>query len=343
MATHIPTLRPEDIKAKKKISKPLQLVILICGGVILILISIIGKHILHWYLIICELLSSIGEALIIGPALSWILDLPSMIKYFKTITVESLISREYLNSLPRNQLLELRKECTAKIHLKDTDIVEKGLINLDENVCELLTQPYFERFRQNTTCHKEGKLFVKKHYIEEYIVNPLNTKTSYNDFPKTYLFLNGGADIKDVFEVINLSVKIDDNNEQNLTNEIDIKHNPIDMPDIHFDTEIVWQNKQGISLSFDFSKHILIKRTIIVKTPIEDIMFIKRVKMPVKSFIIDYSYKGDDLKLIGTCFGTLSYSNDGGMKIIQEDGNISIESFNWLLPGNGIVIIKVPK
>lgn len=96
-----------------KFSKPLQLILFIFLGVILILLSIIikdGGEPTVW----SDLLNSLGNALIIGPALSWILDLPSMITYFKKITVESLISTEYLQSLPRTKLVDLRKECTEK-------------------------------------------------------------------------------------------------------------------------------------------------------------------------------------------------------------------------------------
>jgi hypothetical protein len=31
------------------------------------------------------------------------------------------------------------------------------------------------------------------------------------------------------------------------------------------------------------------------------------------------------------------------MKVIQDDNYISIESFDWLLPGNGIFIVKTKK
>lgn len=58
---------------------------------------------------------------------------------------------------------------------------------MDENICELLTQQYFERDRQNTSCNAEGDYFLKKNHIEELIANPLNTKVKYKDFPTTYL------------------------------------------------------------------------------------------------------------------------------------------------------------
>lgn len=328
---------------KPLLSKPLQLIVFVCFGIILILSSILLKQNFPDYSTIPDLLICLGQALIIGPALSWILDLPSMIDYFRKITIESLISSAYLKSLPRSRLVELRKECTAKIHLKDSESVEKGLINMDENVCELLTQPYYERYRQNTICQADEKYFVKKHHIEEYLINPLGIKTTYDDFPKTYLNIEDGQSVNNIFKVLKLTVKIDDQPESDYTSNVEIKENKINKSDIPFDRELVWYDKKSNSvLAFDYTNSIIINRVTEVRTPKSDITYIKRVKKPVKSLKVDYSYGGHDLKLVGSCFGTLSYSNDGGMKIIQEDNYISIESFNWLLPGNGIFIVKIP-
>ncbi|MEP7164565.1 MAG: hypothetical protein ABI741_07720 [Ferruginibacter sp.] len=333
----------------KSAKKPLQLIILIFLGIICILISILVRHACEDgkscenNIIIADLLNALGDALIIGPTLSWILDLPAMIDYFKRITVESLISKDYLNTLPRDKLLELRKECTQKIHLKDSETVEKGLINLDESVCDLLTQPYCERFRQNTVCHSEGDYFKKKHYIEEYIINPLDKKVTYKDFPKTYLEMEPGQVVDDVYKISNLTVKIDDDDEKDITAQVKVLPSDVTQTDIHYSFGIYWADLQGNPLTFDFTKSLTIKKVVIVITKKTDINYYKRVTMPVKSFKIDYTYSGSDLKLIGSCFGTLSYPTEGGMKIIQEDSYISIESFNWMLPGNGIFIVKVPK
>lgn len=297
---------------KKKLSKPLQLILLCLLGVVLILVSVIIKHSHPDYIILLDLLTAIGQSLIIGPALSWILDLPSMIDYFKKITVESLISSEYLQSLPRNRLVELRKECTAKIHLKDTDNVEKGLINLDENICELLTKPYFERFRQNTSCVKKNDKFVKTHVIDELLINPLNTKIAYDDFPKTYLNIPEGESLENFYKILSVTIKIDDQPEIDVTKDINVIAKKIDNSDIHFDTVVSWHDKNGKELSYDYINSIAITRKIQVVTPQTDIIFIKRVVRPVKSLKIDYGYKGNDLKLLGSCFGTLSFTRNGG-------------------------------
>ena len=333
----------KDRNASPKHRKPLQLIIFILFGVVLILLSILEKNRNRGESnIISDLLNSVGQALIIGPAISWILDLPSMIKYFKRITIESLISSEYLNSLERDRLMQLRKDCTANIHLKDAPNVESGLINMDENVCELLTQPYYDRYRQNTTCTKDGQYFRKKHHTEELIINPLPSKVKYDDFPNTYLGMLDGEELEDVYKVVKITVKVDDNDEQDITSKIIIAKKKIYETDIHFDTVVTWLDQENKDLSIEFTKSLLINRIVEIRTAVTDVTFFKRVKMPVKSFKIDYHYAGNDLKLVGSCFGTLSYPNSGGIRVIQELNYISIESFVWMLPGNGIFIVKVP-
>src|SRR5688500_15564273 len=99
------------------------------GGVVLIFIALYFKGDDHS--VFLETLVHVGQALIIGPTISLVLDLPSMVNYFKKVTIKSLVSEQYLNTLSRERLLDLRKKCTARIHLKDTQFVEQGLIDID--------------------------------------------------------------------------------------------------------------------------------------------------------------------------------------------------------------------
>lgn len=89
---------------------------------------------------------------------------------------------------------------------------------MDEKVCDLLTQPYCERYRQNTICNSTDTTFIKKHYIEESIINPLNTKTVYKDFPITCLDIdtNSNQTVADVYKIVGLTVQIDDDPEKTL-------------------------------------------------------------------------------------------------------------------------------
>jgi hypothetical protein len=329
---------------KEKPAKPLQYIILLCGGIILILFAIILKHQTTcdpmWY----ELLSAIGQALIIGPALSWIIDLKSTIELFKKVTIESLISDEYLGTLSKPQLLDLRKKTTQEIHLQGTSSVEKGLIDLDENVCGLLTELYYERYRQNSSCRIENNQYVKKHNIEELLINPLTSNEGiYREFPRIYLNMDANANVDDFLKIHKLTIKIDDGKEEDYTSQIIIKKELTTEPEFRYNSILSWAFKDNNPLQFSFKKSIQISRVFEVRTSMTDITFIKRVTLPVKSFKIDYNYNGNEnIRLIGTCFGTLVYPNVGKMNVIEGDNYISIESFSWMLPGNGIFIVKVP-
>src|SRR5258708_6226847 len=128
-----------DAKAARKKHYPFYLMIAF-AGLVMIFISIYFRG--PTTNVFWDTLIDVGKALIIGPTISLILDLPSMINYFKKITIKSLVSEQYLDALSRDKLLDLRKKCTARIHLKDAEFVEPGLINMDKRICELLT-PYY--------------------------------------------------------------------------------------------------------------------------------------------------------------------------------------------------------
>jgi hypothetical protein len=289
-----------------------------------------------------ELLIAIGQALIIGPTISLILDLPSMVGYFKRITIESLISKEYLNSLPRQTLVDLRKECTAHIHLGDAPFVEQGLINIDENVCELLTQPYHERYRQNTTCWNEGNFTYKKHQVEELIINPLGNRTfKQPEMVKSLLMKQAGEQIDELFKVLKFSVTIDDQEERDYLLDLSIQESAADLELLNYNTQVVLQDKNGKPLFFEFNKSLKIERIYQVRVPKTDITFVKRLTMPAKSFRLDYHHSDPGCKLVGSCFGTLSFSNDGSLKVNHNENHISIEAYTWLLPGNGVIIVTV--
>lgn len=146
-----------EAKDIRKKNYPIYLMVAFAGVICIFLSLLFGDKENIWW----NTLTHVGQALIIGPTISLILDLPSMINYFKKITIKSLVSESYLNTLQRGKLIELRKKITARIHLKDTQFVEQGLINIDEGVCELLTQHYHERYRQNVTCKFDGDFVIK--------------------------------------------------------------------------------------------------------------------------------------------------------------------------------------
>ncbi len=318
---------------------PIYLVI-IFGGAILILLSFLlkPKEPNVWW----ETVTAIGQAFIIGPTISWILDLPSMINYFKKITIQSLVSKEYLDSMERGKLIELRKECTGRIHLKDAQFIEPGLINIDESICELLTKHYHERYRQNVSCRIDGNHIIKKHHIEEVIINPVggNGTIKIPENLKMFVYKNESEPVDDILKVLKYTVASDDKEEIDYIKQgMKIKETPSDVTDMTYNSQLTIVRKDNLPLEFEFSKNLKIEKIYEVRVPKTDNTFLKRLTIPVKSFRFDYHFPDSNVKLIGACFGTLSFSNEGNIKIIHESDHISIESYSWLLPGNGVFIV----
>ncbi len=267
-----------------------------------------------------------------------------MINYFKRITIQSLVSKEYLESLPRDKLLELRKDCTARIHLKDTQFIEHGLINMDESICELLTKYYHERYRQNVSCRYEGDYIIKKHHLEEVIINPIGgngNSIKFADTVKMFVFKQEGDTTDHLLKILKYSVIVDDKEEVDyLQKGIIVKEVPTETTDMAYNTKLTVSTKDNNTLEFEFSKTLKIEKVYEMRVPKSDNTYLKRVTIPVKSFRLDYHFPENNVKLVGACFGTLSLSNDGNIKIINEVDHISIEAYCWLLPGNGVFIVS---
>jgi len=295
----------------------------------------------HWL----ELSIHIGQALIIGSTISLLIDLPAMVNYFKKITIQSLISEDYLNSLSRIKLLDLRKKTTARIHLKDTQFVEHGLIDLDEKICDLLTKYYHERYRQNVSCKFEGDYVIKKHHVEELIINPLGNTGNSIKFPenvRNFFYKKENENVGDMFKILKYVVTADDKKEIDYMKEgIKIIESPSDTTDMPYNVQTSIVNKDNNPLEFEFIKWLKIEKIWEVRVPKADITFLKRVKIPVKSFRLDYHFPDSGVKLVAACFGTLALSDEGNIKIIHEDDHVSIESYTWLLPGNGAYVVTI--
>ncbi len=214
---------------------------------------------------------------------------------------------------------------------------------MDEAICELLTKHYHERYRQSVVCRIEEDFVVKKHHIEEYIKNPLAINSHMVKFPentRNYIYKKANEDVNDVFKMIKYAVSIDDGPEVDyVKNGIKNKEAISDATDMPYNSLVTLVDKDNNPINFEFSRSIKIEKIFEVRVPKDDITFLKRVNIPVKSFRLDYSFPNSDVKLVASCFGTLAFSNEGNMKIIHESDHISIESYSWLLPGNGVFVV----
>lgn len=103
-------------------------------------------------------------------------------------------------------------------------------------------------------------------------------------------------------------------------------------------------------VSIDKNEHVLllasIKNLMHVKleyeivVPVDDVIYTKRLRYPVKLFSLDYSLDKNvaDFTLVGQLIGTLIDQPDVTIDLTDDKKRITMRTHNWLLPKNGAVV-----
>lgn len=330
---------------------------------------------------ILKILEALSISVLAGTILAFLIDIPSRIKEYKNFFVTLLTSNEYLKRLDEKQLTNLRSEVTTLLHTQDVPNMPKGLIRLDQVICNMLKQPYYKYYRQSikvdlTSKSQEHNSFLKKDFSVEYLIfNPFNKDRSiivdlgfsgFTDIPNN-------SDVKDYFKINKFTLHIDSYNEEiDMTQYIKILSMPC-KESIGYNThifintlennkaalherffkehasgnkkEINYENLNEINLNLSqklnirFKDKIKVELNYSITTPINDKIFTKRLRYPVKYFRIDYTSKTNSHKLYGQLLGTLIEQSKISTNIQNDKTHLSLETFDWLLPGNGAIIV----
>ena len=192
---------------------------------------------------IAKMLQPIAQSVIAAIIISFIIDIPERMKEYKGFFIDILTSFDYLKNMNEEQLTNLRKRVTWQLHVKDFPHMAEGLIDLDEQFCKMLKQPYFSEYSQIVNVHacKEDKTLGKerkmdlsdcffKSYKSEYIaINPshANMPISMNIGQSSAVKFHEKNDFveesKEIFIVKKFTILFDDDTkEYDLTRYIDI-------------------------------------------------------------------------------------------------------------------------
>lgn len=300
---------------------------------------------------IYNIISGISISVIAGSILSIVIDLPSRLKDYEKSFISALASNNYLKSLDENRLTKLRNDITEQLHKANAPCMAKGLINIDQKICELLRKPYYARYRQTVICTPiEGSNFIKKEHMIDYkLINPYSVNKDATEFIsiKNLILLNGNEESKnESIKDIKITCIIDDKDNIDYSKEITLNFSSINSKVEFYDTQVYIDAKEkketdaknGIRVDFKDNIEVHIQYTIQVHK--DDICFTKRLQHPVKNFRLDYSYKKENAKLFGQIFGTEIKQSDISIQYIN-DNTISLETFDWLLPANGAIVVML--
>lgn len=330
----------------------LKIIVVILLGLLITLVSIYldanvkftGSH------LVFGALSSIAVSLIAGAVLAWMIDIPSKLKEYENSIVNALVSNNYLKSLDEERLTQLRKDVTEQLHKVNVPCMARGLIDIDQKICNLLKQPYYTRYRQTVVCKKDevNGVIVKHHTIDYKLINPYSVNSKATEYISiaNLVLSNGKDNMKDkAITDVRIRCIIDDDLAQDLSSEIEFDSSSVDSRETFYDTkvELVAKNdkykgdKKGLKIEFDKSLEVKMSYDIVVDK--DDISFTKRLRHPAKNFRLDYTFETTSpIKIFGQLFGTELKQSDFLIRYPLPN-SVSLESFEWLLPDNGAIVV----
>lgn len=330
----------------------LKILVVILVGLLITLVSIYldanvkftGSH------LVFGALSSIAVSLIAGAVLAWMIDIPSKLKEYENSIVNALVSNNYLKSLDEERLTQLRKDVTEQLHKVNVPCMARGLIDIDQKICNLLKQPYYTRYRQTVVCKKDevNGVIVKHHTIDYKLINPYSVNSKATEYISiaNLVLSNGKDNMKDkAITDVRIRCIIDDGQAQNLSSEVEFDSSSVDSRETFYDTkvELVAKNdsykgdKKGLKIEFDKSLEVKMSYDIVVDK--DDISFTKRLRHPAKNFRLDYTFETTSpIKIFGQLFGTELKQSDFLIRYPLPN-SVSLESFEWLLPDNGAIVV----
>lgn len=302
---------------------------------------------------VVTILSGISISIIAGAILTYIIDIPSKLKEYETSFLNALSSNNYLKSLDESKLVQLRKDTTEQLHAKNAPFMATGLIDIDQRICDLLKQPYYTRYRQSVICKditNETDYVYKEHMIDYCLKNPYGkNKEAVEYIGFSNLILKKDGNIDDFISHLKIEYKIDENDKLEFAhNSYKIEASSLNNKVEFYDTKLMLcgisndgqTESRGIKVCF--KKLLEVHMEYRIKVPKDDICFSKRMRHPVKNFRLDYSYINSQIKLFGQIFGTELKQSDISIKYLA-DNIISLETFDWLLPDNGAIVVMTKK
>lgn len=330
----------------------LKILVVILVGLLIALVSIyLDANVkFTWSHLVFGALSSIAVSLIAGAVLAWMIDIPSKLKEYENSIVNALVSNNYLKSLDEERLTQLRKDVTEQLHKVNVPCMARGLIDIDQKICNLLKQPYYTRYRQTVVCKKDevNGVIVKHHTIDYKLINPYSVNSKATEYISiaNLVLSNGKDNMKDkAITDVRIRCIIDDGQAQNLSSEIEFDSSSVDSRETFYDTkvELVAKNdsykgdKKGLKIEFDKSLEVKMSYDIVVDK--DDISFTKRLRHPAKNFRLDYTFETTSpIKIFGQLFGTELKQSDFLIRYPLPN-SVSLESFEWLLPDNGAIVV----
>lgn len=322
-------------------------------AIIGLFISTIGLAKPAWTInseVFLKLLEGICISIIAGALFSIIFDIPARLKEYQNTIVDAITSESYLKRLDKQRLSRLREEVTNQLHTKGTVHKIQGLIEIDQQICNLLTDCYYEWYRQSVICNKitfgeDSTNYIQKENTITYkLVNPygLNSPAIDNLKHSQWIMVEADKESKNYITDPEIYISIDGDKEKRIDN-VEWKFNS------HLDKNQEYYNQKGNiyqdeieGVSIEFKDYIIVREHYKVTVPIKDICFSKRLRYPALNFILNYTHNVENTRLHGQIFGS-NIKQTNVNCTYMSDNSIILESLDILLPENGAIVVVSDK
>lgn len=340
------------VKSEKKQSRKtngtkateLRIWIIIISGLFLTILGLFFQTFLEQsQSILFEYITYFGRTLIAAGVVALILRLPSLLQDVDNSAINLLKNDSFLSKLSTPELRMYREKATEHSYRKTTNSVNSSLKDLDSKIADIFFETYFKYYKIEIECNLLENGTVEKIVTTTFeLVNPLNVPKSIKPFLSTNVYMKKIPFLDDIKlrELVSLSYKIDDSKKMIPVNE-----------KVFFEPHIISsKNKNDYIIKFcsiidedlgdqSFNQSLTVKSIEKRIIPAEDKIYTYRINMPTASFSITYWTSGKDIKFLGSGFGTFQSIINGGINEIKKPHHISIQFNDWLLTGNGVMIV----
>ena len=281
-----------------------------------------------------NILNSIGQAIISGLVITFIINIPDMFSYFQKVLYKTITSDEYLEQLTLEEVEDLKNSCTKLISKSIPDIAE-GLLELEYKIVEYYRSPYYENYSTFVSCSRDGNYLVKDITTEYTLKNPMAGKEKIEAIVGLDLFFCKNSN--------STSPKL---MEFTIQNENEEKKNILELSEMHetpINTEGAYNTKATIAHKSTVEKYkILLDKSTYVKlryisyAPISDKSYISILRYPTKNYKMVFHNPKNDLSFSGDFIGPLL--TDDHIMVNKKEGLINIDCTTWCLPGDGVTV-----
>lgn len=315
----------------------------------------------------------ISSSIIAAIVVTLTIDIKKQVSSMQNLIIDAFTTNSFLEKLTDDRLKEIRSRAITQMHKQKYPNMQQGLMDMDKEIFSALMRPYYETYRETAIYQRNIRFAWRLGGTEVDVLHKCDTiqytiKSPTSDNEKTTANISIGksiqtpeelgevdeSDIKRIFNIRYFNVTIDDHKKIDIKDKLKYLPSTLGSSEDYYNTRILLSispfegfkdkiegnNANGIFV--EYKKEIRVEICYEIYTPIEDNHFTNRLKYPAKSFRLDCICNDDKVRFYGELLGT--FTENSKIKISHASDNIlSIESFEWLLPRNGVFVVLCEK